>query len=32
VRIAPNDTGITGGIRLWDEKVWQSVPERRPAL
>jgi len=32
VRIASNDTGITGGIRLWDEKVWQSVPERRPAL
>jgi len=25
VRIASNDAGITGGIRLWDEKVWQAV-------
>ena len=25
VRIASNDAGITGGIRLWDEKVWQDV-------
>lgn len=25
VRIASNDAGITGGIRLWDKKVWQSV-------
>lgn len=25
VRIASNDAGITGGIRLWDDKVWQAV-------
>jgi polyphosphate glucokinase len=25
VRIASNDAGITGGIRLWDEKVWQAI-------
>jgi polyphosphate glucokinase len=25
VRIASNDAGITGGIRLWDENVWQAV-------
>jgi polyphosphate glucokinase len=25
VRIASNDAGITGGIRLWDEKVWSGV-------
>ena len=25
VRIASNDAGITGGIRLWDEKIWQAV-------
>ncbi len=27
VRIASNDTGITGGIHLWDEEVWQAVSE-----
>lgn len=25
VRLASNDTGITGGICLWDETVWQAV-------
>jgi polyphosphate glucokinase len=25
VRIASNDNGITGGIHLWDEAVWQHV-------
>jgi polyphosphate glucokinase len=25
VRIASNDNGITGGIRLWDEAVWRNV-------
>jgi polyphosphate glucokinase len=25
VKIASNDTGITGGIHLWDEAVWRSV-------
>ena len=25
VRIASNDAGITGGIRLWDDKVWQAI-------
>ena len=30
VRIASNDTGITGGIRLWDEDVWQIVRDRSP--
>ena len=25
VRIASNDAGILGGIRLWDDKVWQAV-------
>lgn len=25
VRVASNDAGITGGVRLWDEKVWQAV-------
>jgi polyphosphate glucokinase len=28
VRIASNDAGITGGIRLWDEHVWQGVRAR----
>jgi polyphosphate glucokinase len=31
VRVSSNDTGITGGIRLWDEKVWQAIPEVRLA-
>ena len=35
VRIASNDTGITGGIHLWDDEVWQVVsqmarPRSRP--
>ena len=25
VRIASNDAGLTGGIRLWDEEIWQVV-------
>lgn len=28
VRIASNDAGITGGIRLWDEDVWPVVGDR----
>jgi polyphosphate glucokinase len=28
VRIVSNDTGITGGIRLWDEAVWQIIRDR----
>jgi polyphosphate glucokinase len=34
VRIASNDNGITGGIHLWDEAVWQHVrgdPPRKDA-
>ena len=31
VRIASNDTGITGGIRLWDDRVWEAIPEVKPA-
>jgi polyphosphate glucokinase len=27
VRIASNDAGITGGIRLWDEEVWRSIQD-----
>jgi polyphosphate glucokinase len=27
VHIASNDAGITGGIRLWDDKVWRAVCE-----
>lgn len=26
VRIASNENGITGGIHLWDEAVWQHLP------
>jgi polyphosphate glucokinase len=29
VRTASNDTGITGGIRLWDEEIWQIARDRR---
>ncbi len=25
VRIASNDAGLTGGMRLWDERVWRAV-------
>ena len=25
VQLASNDAGITGGIRLWDDSVWQAV-------
>jgi len=28
VRTASNDAGITGGIRLWDDKVWEAVRNR----
>lgn len=31
VRITSNDAGITGGVRLWDEKVWSAVLAGRPA-
>lgn len=26
VTLASNDAGITGGVRLWDDKVWELVP------
>jgi polyphosphate glucokinase len=29
VRIVSNDAGITGGIRLWDDDLWYSVPARQ---
>jgi polyphosphate glucokinase len=29
IHIASNDAGITGGIRLWDEAVWNGVLGRR---
>lgn len=29
VRIASNDAGITGGIRLWDDDVWNGVGGRQ---
>lgn len=29
VHIASNDTGITGGIHLWDEAVWSGILRRR---
>jgi polyphosphate glucokinase len=32
VRVASNDTGITGGIRLWDNRIWHAIPERRLAI
>jgi polyphosphate glucokinase len=28
VRIVSNDAGITGGIHLWDEDVWDSIRDR----
>jgi polyphosphate glucokinase len=28
VRIASNDNGITGGIHLWDDAVWQNIGGR----
>jgi polyphosphate glucokinase len=28
VRVANNDTGITGGIRLWDDDVWLIIRDR----
>jgi len=31
VRLASNDTGITGGIRLWDDAVWRAVGDE-PSL
>lgn len=27
VRVASNDTGITGGIHLWDDEVWQEIAQ-----
>ncbi|HUK57826.1 MAG TPA: ROK family protein [Stellaceae bacterium] len=26
VRLAGNDAGLTGGIRLWDDRVWRALP------
>jgi len=31
VRLASNDTGITGGIRLWDDVIWRAVGDE-PSL
>jgi polyphosphate glucokinase len=31
VRTASNDTGITGGVHLWDETVWYNVRGRQAA-
>jgi polyphosphate glucokinase len=31
VRIASNDAGLTGGIRLWDDDVWKAVCGTRAA-
>jgi len=31
VRIASNDAGLTGGIRLWDDDIWKSVCGGREA-
>jgi polyphosphate glucokinase len=31
VRTASNEAGITGGIRLWDENVWEAIRVRRAA-
>jgi polyphosphate glucokinase len=28
VHLASNDAGLTGGIRLWDDKIWRAVPEQ----
>lgn len=28
VRIASNDAGITGGVRLWDDHVWEGIRRR----
>jgi polyphosphate glucokinase len=30
VRVASNDTGLTGGIRLWEPRIWQAIPEGEP--
>jgi hypothetical protein len=27
VRMASNDAGITGGIRLWDEEIWRAIED-----
>jgi polyphosphate glucokinase len=29
VRVISNDTGMTGGIRLWDEDIWETVRQSR---
>jgi polyphosphate glucokinase len=26
VHVASNDAGLTGGIRLWDDRVWRDIP------
>jgi polyphosphate glucokinase len=31
VRIASNDTGITGGVHLWDETLWRDIHDNRGA-
>jgi len=31
VRLSSNDAGLTGGIRLWDDRVWDSVCKRDAA-
>jgi polyphosphate glucokinase len=35
VRIASNDTGITGGVHLWDDQIWQAfspTPAKRAGV
>ena len=27
VRLASNDAGITGGVRLWDDEVWRAIQD-----
>jgi polyphosphate glucokinase len=31
VRLASNDTGLTGGIHLWDDEVWRAIRRGRSA-
>lgn len=31
VRLASNDTGLTGGIHLWDDDVWRAIRRRASA-
>lgn len=31
VQLASNDAGLTGGSRLWDDRMWNAVPVGRAA-